>query len=104
MTCFRPMIRFIHCHVYWDNSTCPKRKHSPTKQRFELYHHVNTLNVVQSCDMKYQSRERSLWGSPPPWGKPSECLRAANREGQRASFLAQKKTATRAPHLYVCVC
>src|SRR4029434_45659 len=25
MTCFRPMIRCIHCHVYWDNSTCPKR-------------------------------------------------------------------------------
>jgi len=22
-----------------------ERKHSPTKQRFELYHHVNTLSV-----------------------------------------------------------
>src|SRR4029434_11213172 len=25
-----------------------ERKHSPTKQRFELYHHVNTLTVSDS--------------------------------------------------------
>jgi len=46
MTCFqRPMIRMTHCHVYWDNSRSPKRYHSPTKARFELYHHVNALSV-----------------------------------------------------------
>src|SRR4029434_293751 len=37
MTCFRPMIRFIHCHVYWDNSTCPKRIYANLPTIQDLY-------------------------------------------------------------------
>src|SRR4029434_9582627 len=31
-----------------------ERKHSPTKQRFELYHHVNTLSVNVNVISLYQ--------------------------------------------------
>src|SRR4029434_7514866 len=37
MTCFRPMIRFIHCHVYWDNSSCPKRFYANLPTIQDLY-------------------------------------------------------------------
>ena len=32
-----------------------ERKHSPTKQRFELYHHVNTLSEVLSHLFDHES-------------------------------------------------
>src|SRR4029434_10416815 len=36
-----------------------ERKHSPTKQRFELYHHVNTLNACRQPDRE-QNKECAL--------------------------------------------
>src|SRR4029434_1003656 len=35
-----------------------ERKHSPTKQRFKLYHHVNTLSVLHSGEIE-ADRERA---------------------------------------------
>src|SRR4029434_3649124 len=31
MTCFRPMIRFIHCHVYWDKNRLQRTVRSAEK-------------------------------------------------------------------------
>src|SRR4029434_5332357 len=36
-------MRFIPCMYIGIIALALERKHSPTKQRFELYHHVNTL-------------------------------------------------------------
>src|SRR4029434_7316512 len=35
-----------------------ERKHSPTKQRFELYHHVNTLTETIQKSQTGQDRDR----------------------------------------------
>jgi len=40
MTCFLPMIPFIHCHIYLDNCPCSNREHSPT---------IAIINLVSSC-------------------------------------------------------
>ena len=41
-----------------------ERKHSPTKQRFELYHHVNTLRERERAQEgeRQRQRERVLVG------------------------------------------
>ena len=40
MTCFVPMIRFIHHHIYWDNGPCPHKEHSPT---------IAIIELISSC-------------------------------------------------------